>query len=49
MRGITMLRIVVFLGNLGIVFYMLYLLRAGRRLRASLPPVDAETGTGSDS
>jgi len=49
MRGITKLRIVVFLGNLGIVFYMLYLLRAGRRLRASLPPVDAETGTGSDS
>ncbi|HXM68769.1 MAG TPA: DUF2127 domain-containing protein [Candidatus Acidoferrum sp.] len=32
-RGITLLRAVVFAGNLGIVFYMFFLLRAGRRER----------------
>lgn len=30
MRGITILRSLVFVGNLAIVFYMLYLLRSGR-------------------
>jgi uncharacterized membrane protein (DUF2068 family) len=33
MRGITLLRSTVFLGNLAIVFYMLFLLRAGRQRR----------------
>jgi uncharacterized membrane protein (DUF2068 family) len=33
LRGITLLRAVVFAGNLGIVFYMFFLLRAGRRER----------------
>ena len=32
-RGITLLRAVVFAGNLGIVFYMFFLLRSGRRER----------------
>ena len=40
MRGITLLRSVVFLGNLVIVFYMLYLLRSGRL--AAHPPADPE-------
>jgi uncharacterized membrane protein (DUF2068 family) len=46
MRGITVLRSVVFLGNLGIVFYMLFLLRAGQRLR-SLTSAQGETAAGS--
>jgi uncharacterized membrane protein (DUF2068 family) len=41
MRGITVLRSVVFVGNLAVVFYMLYLLRTGRRLAAAAT-VDAE-------
>src|SRR5580692_5416993 len=40
MRGITLLRSAVFLGNLVIVFYMLYLLRSGRL--AAHPPADPE-------
>jgi uncharacterized membrane protein (DUF2068 family) len=32
-RGITVLRVVLFVGNLAIVLYMLYLLRASRRER----------------
>jgi uncharacterized membrane protein (DUF2068 family) len=47
MRGITMLRSVVFVGNLAIVFYMLFLLRAGRRLRAGLPSAASELRAGS--
>jgi len=45
MRGITVLRSVVFVGNLVIVFYMLYLLRCGR-LTAALPSSGAETDAG---
>jgi uncharacterized membrane protein (DUF2068 family) len=33
MRGITVIRCVIFIGNLAIVFYMLFLLRAQRRRR----------------
>jgi uncharacterized membrane protein (DUF2068 family) len=33
MRGITLVRSVVFAVNIGIVFYMFFLLRAGRRAR----------------
>jgi uncharacterized membrane protein (DUF2068 family) len=33
MRGVTTIRVLLFLGNLGIVFYMYYLLRTGHRLR----------------
>jgi|SRR5580704_993993 uncharacterized membrane protein (DUF2068 family) len=41
LRGITVLRSAVFLGNLAIVFYMLFLLRAGRRHRG-LRPLEPE-------
>jgi uncharacterized membrane protein (DUF2068 family) len=37
MRGITVLRSTVFLGNLAIVLYMFFLLRTGHRRRQSLP------------
>lgn len=43
MRGITGLRSAVFLGNLAIVFYMLFLLRAGHRRRLQLRSMAAET------
>lgn len=33
LRGVTLLRSAIFLGNLAIVFYMLYLLRSGYRER----------------
>jgi uncharacterized membrane protein (DUF2068 family) len=33
MRGVTIIRSVIFVGNLAIVFYMLFLLRAQRRRR----------------
>jgi hypothetical protein len=46
MRGITILRSVVLVGNLVIVFYMLYLLRSGR-LAVALPSSGAETPAGS--
>jgi len=36
MRGITLLRSVVFVANIGIVLYMLFLLRSGRRRRREL-------------
>jgi len=45
MRGITIFRSAVLVGNLAIMFYMLYLLRSGRL--AALPPADAETPAGS--
>jgi uncharacterized membrane protein (DUF2068 family) len=34
-RGVTLLRSAVFVGNLAIVCYMLYLLRSGRRAAAT--------------
>jgi len=42
MRGITVPRSAVFLGNLAIVFYMLFLLRAGRGRRQELPSIEAD-------
>jgi uncharacterized membrane protein (DUF2068 family) len=36
LRGVTLLRSVLFLGNVAIVFYMLYLLRAAHRRRNSI-------------
>ncbi|MGA8274253.1 MAG: DUF2127 domain-containing protein [Candidatus Sulfotelmatobacter sp.] len=45
MRGITALRSAVFVGNLVIVFYMLYLLRSGRL--SALVPTDSESSAGS--
>lgn len=41
LRGVTPLRSAVFVGNVVIVFYMLYLLRSGRL--AAIPPADAES------
>jgi uncharacterized membrane protein (DUF2068 family) len=46
-RGVTLLRSVVFVGNLVIVFYMLYLLRSGRL--SALSAAQAETRGGSDN
>lgn len=43
MRGITALRSVMFIANLGIVLYMFFLLRAGRRRRRERQSVDPET------
>jgi len=45
MRGITVLRSTLFVGNLAIVLYMLYLLRENRRQRRSL----ASTGSTMES
>jgi uncharacterized membrane protein (DUF2068 family) len=42
-RGVTMLRSAVFVGNLIIIFYMLYLLRAGRLAHA---PVEKSAEAG---
>ena len=42
MRGITLLRSTMFVANLGIVLYMFFLLRAGRR-RRELQSIDPET------
>jgi uncharacterized membrane protein (DUF2068 family) len=47
MRGITALRSAVFLGNLAIVFYMLYVLRSGGLLRCRSAGSDVEPGAGS--
>ncbi len=47
MRGITVLRSAVFLGNLIIVFYMLYLLRTGGRLGSGCSAGNTETRVGS--
>jgi uncharacterized membrane protein (DUF2068 family) len=44
MRGITVLRSVVFAINIGVVFYMFFLLRSGRIERRRQRLVDAETG-----
>jgi uncharacterized membrane protein (DUF2068 family) len=45
-RGVTLLRSVLFLGNLAIVSYMIYLLRAAHRRRRNVA-VQAETGDSS--
>jgi uncharacterized membrane protein (DUF2068 family) len=47
MRGITLLRSAVFVGNLIVVCYMLYLLRSGRL--AAVPLADAGSRGGSSS
>jgi uncharacterized membrane protein (DUF2068 family) len=46
MRGITLVRSALFVGNLAIVLYMFYLLRSGR-LAAALRATGSETGAGS--
>jgi uncharacterized membrane protein (DUF2068 family) len=43
MRGITVVRSVMFAANLGIVLYMFFLLRAGRRRRRQLQSIGPET------
>jgi len=43
MRGITVLRSAIFVVNIGIVFYMFFLLRAGRRLRRQQRLTEAES------
>ena len=43
MRGITVLRSVLFALNIGVVLYMFYLLREGRRQRRRLNSVASET------
>jgi uncharacterized membrane protein (DUF2068 family) len=42
MRGITFLRSAIFVANLGIVFYMLFLLREERQRRRESSSIDAE-------
>jgi uncharacterized membrane protein (DUF2068 family) len=46
MRGVTLLRSVVFVGNLAIVGYMLYLLRSGRQAAAALADAEPRAGSG---
>jgi uncharacterized membrane protein (DUF2068 family) len=48
LRGITVLRSVIFLINLAIVLYMYFLLRQELRERRTLHPVKAESGNGSN-
>jgi uncharacterized membrane protein (DUF2068 family) len=43
MRGITVVRSVLFAVNIGVVSYMFFLLRAGRRERRLQRPADLET------
>lgn len=43
LRGITVLRSLLFALNIGVVLYMFYLLRDGRRQRRQLQSVDPET------
>jgi uncharacterized membrane protein (DUF2068 family) len=43
LRGVTALRSVIFVANLVIVLYMLFLLRAGRQRRRELQSIAAET------
>jgi uncharacterized membrane protein (DUF2068 family) len=42
MRGITLLRLTVLVANLGIVVYMVFLIRAGRRRRRECRSIAAE-------
>jgi uncharacterized membrane protein (DUF2068 family) len=46
LRGVTFLRSAVFVGNLIIVFYMLYLLRAGRLWTGVVTAADSEPSAG---
>jgi uncharacterized membrane protein (DUF2068 family) len=46
-RGITVMRSAVFLGNLIIIFYMLYVLRSGGLLRRGSSASDIESSGGS--
>lgn len=46
LRGVTLLRSAVLIGNLTVVFYMLYLLKSGRLSPVPLP-ADAEPSAGS--
>src|SRR5580704_12230194 len=46
LRGVTLLRSAVFVGNLIVVFYMLYLLRAGRLGTGVVTVADSEPGAG---
>jgi uncharacterized membrane protein (DUF2068 family) len=46
MRGITVLRSAVFVGNLVIVFYMLYLLRSGRLGAGAVTSNDSKSSAG---
>lgn len=41
MRGITFVRSAMFVANLGVVFYMFYLLRSGQRYRRELRSIEA--------
>jgi len=43
MRGITLLRSLIFLVNIGIILYMFFLLRAGRRERMRMRAAQAES------
>ena len=43
MRGITLVRSVMFVANLGIILYMFYLLRAGLRRRRELQSIEPKT------
>ena len=43
LRGVNLFRSGLFLGNLAIVFYMLFLLRAGRRRRRECRSLEAES------
>ncbi len=48
MRGITVVRAVIFLGNIAVVAFMVYLIRAGRarrRANASAPQTRAASGS----
>jgi len=51
MRGLTMIRSALFVGNLGVVLYMLYIIRANHRERqnaaANAPPPERAKGQAS--
>jgi uncharacterized membrane protein (DUF2068 family) len=48
MRGITVLRSAMLVANLGVILYMFFLLRAGRRRRRELSSIQPETPAQSD-
>jgi uncharacterized membrane protein (DUF2068 family) len=47
MRGVTVLRLVFFVTNVGVVIYMFFLLRAGRRERRRRRSAEGESRDGS--
>ena len=47
LRGVTLLRSVVFIGNLVVIGYMLYLLRTGRLARRAATEAEPDTGMGT--